>query len=205
MKLKRILFLISFLYFSLHLIEINAQETNNKPTIGKGSIEGQFNYVIYKSDKQDNSRLVKSWWLYTLKKQVEDSLNALHIKLTESEKLSSKKSSKIDTLNASLSTINAKLKSVNAEKDSIKLLGINMNKKMYNNIMWTIIAILVIVLFIFIALFKRSHAVTSKTKQRLNEVKDEFEEFRKLALEGKQKAVREVYDELLKYKNKVRQ
>jgi DNA mismatch repair ATPase MutS len=47
--------------------------------------------------------------------------------------------------------------------------------------------------------------VTSKTKSDLNEIKDEYEDYRKRALVREQEVVRELYDEILKYKNKLKQ
>ena len=41
-----------------------------------------------------------------------------------------------------------------------------------------------------------------QTKTDLEQLKNEFESFRKRALEREQRVVREMYDEILKYKNK---
>ncbi|UCH15171.1 MAG: hypothetical protein JSV22_04185 [Bacteroidales bacterium] len=184
-------------------IEIYPQEAPVRPSIGRGSIESQFNYVLYRSEKYEDFKMVKAWWLYTLKAQVLDTLKALHSDFRDSLNLLSVKKAEIDSLTKAKQALNDELEMALKEKSSIKLLGIKTDKVIYNSIMWLIIATLLVFLIIFIIFYKRSHAVTASIKSELDETREEYEDYRKRALVREQQVVRELYDEILKYKNKL--
>lgn len=182
---------------------LNGQE--NRLSIDGSNIEGQFNYVLLKSDKVEDSRIVKSWQLYRLKSHVLDSMAAIQGKLDNSKHLVKAKQQEIDSLNTLLSQTNEKLTTAIKAKNNISLLGIKMEKSAYNTIMWLIITGLSFFLLLFIVMFKRSNIVTVLTKKHLEETQEEFEAHRKRALAREEQIVRKLYDELNKYKNKVGQ
>ncbi len=196
---KRLLLLIGFIYIAAS----NVYSQNERPGIGRGSLESQFNYLIYQSEAQDNYRLVRSWWLYNIKNQVDDSLQLMHGNIDSLSQVIINLDSKIDTLNSSLASVKSDLSSVSEVKDQIEVFGLVLQKNIYNIIMWSLAGILTFALLIFIVMFKRSHVVTREAKNDLAEVKEEFEAFRKRALEREREVTRKLYDEVLKYKNKI--
>ena len=205
MKLKTFVLHTFILLSVLRISDINAQSTTQRPGIGRGSLESQFNYMIYESEKVENNRIVKSWWMYNIKNQVNDTLTMYHDSISYLIDSLVVLNTNIDTLNHALSGVHLALNTVTKERDTIKLLGITLNKKLYKSIMWTIIGFLVFALVMFIILFKRSNIVTVRSKNDLQELKEEFESFRKKSLVREQQLVRKLYDEVLKYKNKVQQ
>ena len=183
MKLKQLLLTtISILLFSSLWYDISSQEINEKPGLGRGSIESQFNYVIYRSEKAEDYKMVKAWWLYKLKSEVLDTLKEFRKYFQDTLSFLSTKETEVDSLLTVLSTAENKLTNANNEKNSIKLLGIKMDKTVYNSIMWLTIIILAVFLVIFISLYKKSNAVTSGTISELNTIKNEYEDHRKRAL-----------------------
>lgn len=206
MKLKQLLLTtISILLFSSLWNDISSQEINEKPGLGRGSIESQFNYVIYRSEKAEDYKMVKAWWLYKLKSEVLDTLKEFRKDFQDTLSFLSTKETEVDSLLTVLSTAENKLTNANNEKNSIKLLGIKMDKTVYNSIMWLTIIILAVFLVIFISLYKKSNAVTSGTISELNTIKNEYEDHRKRALIREQEVVRRLYDEILKYKDKLKE
>lgn len=185
--------------------ELAGQETAEKPAIGRGSIESQFNYVLYRSEKVEDYKMVRSWWLYSLKSQVLDTLKILHQNLEDAQSILSAKDKEIGSLTAAVDNANKKLETTIKEKDSMSLLGLKTSKKIYNGITLFIILSLLIFMSVFVFLFKRSNSVTLALKSELNESKAEFEEYRKRALVREQQVVRKLYDEILKYKSKLKQ
>jgi DNA mismatch repair ATPase MutS len=179
-----------------------AKAQTDQPSIDKGSIENRFNYVMQKSEDHEDSKMVKKWMLYRLKSYVLDSLKEAHHEIFASKKLLALKDAKIDSLKNIINAKDESLSTVKKEKNSIELAGISMSKYLYNTIMWSALAILVFLLFVFILLYKNSNAVAVKNRKALNELSDEYESYRKRALEREQKIVREMYDEILKLKNK---
>jgi hypothetical protein len=187
------------------LNDLAAQKTAEKPGIGRGSIESQFNYVLYRSEKVEDYKMVRSWWLYSLKSQVLDTLKIFHQNLEDAQSLLSAKDKEIGSLTAALDNSGKKLETTIKEKDSMSLFGLKTSKKIYNSITWIIIMALLVLLSFFVFLFKRSNSVTLALKSEISESKAEFEEYRKRALVREQQVVRELYDEILKYKSKLKQ
>jgi uncharacterized membrane protein len=199
--IRQLILLVAILINSLSITFLSAQESVERPPWDK-SIESQFNFIIDKSSKYEEFRVVKSTWFFTLRSHVLDSLKSARKKLTETQLLVLTKDHKIDTLKSNLLNINEKLTSVNKEKNSIRFLGIQMAKYYYNSLLWSIIIGLFSLLLFFIMLFRRSNVVTVQTKASLTETKEEFEEHRKRAREREEKLARQYLDELNKYKGK---
>jgi hypothetical protein len=200
MKPKNLLFLTFAIAMFLVTVTGKSQEVQEKPFIENATIENQFNFVFDKSYKFENFKSVKIPWFLTLKSHALDTIKNLKNELRKAKVQYSTSGSVIDTLRAELKRANEQLSITDKEKNSLRFLGILMGKSSYNTLVWTIILALAILLAIFILLFKRSHVVTSQTKDTLAEVKEEFETYRKRTLEREEKMARKHLDELNKYK-----
>ena len=84
------------------------------------------------------------------------------------------------------------------EKDGILFLGTLVTKKSYNLYLWSAIGLLGLALVFFIFKFKNSNFITSKTKKELDKLQNNFDAFRKKALEKEQVIMRKLQDELNK-------
>lgn len=175
--------------------------TKPKGSVDNGSVEDRFNFVIRESNTFENSKIVKTWWLTHLKAHVLDTIKSLSSEIKDLQNSVGTKTSRYDSLNVELQNTHEKLTKAINEKDSIAFIGIPMNKHAYNSLLWTIISGLLVLLVIFIFMFKRSNYVTVQTKKDLEDLKVEFEAFRKRALEREEKLVRKHHDEIQKYKN----
>jgi len=223
-KLEPKIILFFMLLLALSAInQLNAQQTATEPTptepivakpattkpattkpkgsVDMGSVEDRFNFIIREANTFENSKIVKTWWLTHLKQHVLDTLKSLSGEIKDLHNSVGTKSSKYDSLNVELQNTHEKLTKAISEKDSIAFLGMPMNKHAYNSLLWTIISGLLILLVIFIFMFKRSNYLTVQTKKDLEDLKVEFEAFRKRALEREEKLVRKHHDEMQKYKN----
>lgn len=87
-------------------------------------------------------------------------------------------------------------------RNSLSFIGIQMNKSMYNSIMWIIVLALVILLVILFLMFKRSFVVTRQTSKDLEETREEFESYRQQSRERYEKLVVQHHQEVLKLKGK---
>jgi hypothetical protein len=201
-RIRLISLLITLAAFSGIRMNSFSQEAPSKPTLNKGSIESSFTYVIRNASDYEDSKVVKSWWLWTLRAYVLDSLKVYHDSIQNFQILVDVKNHQIDSLKTNLKELNSSLSVAVKERDSLSFLGISMTKLTYNAIMWLIAAILLLAFIIVLLLYKRSNVVTIKTRASLAEIQEEFEAHRKRALEREQKIAREMYDEIIKYKNK---
>ena len=87
-------------------------------------------------------------------------------------------------------------------KNSLSFIGIQMNKALYNSIMWIIVLALVILLVILFLMFKRSFVVTRQTSKDLEDTRVEFESYRQQSRERYEKLVVQHHQEVLKLKGK---
>lgn len=195
---KPILFLIAFLAITNLLMGQDAPQQKEKLSLEAGSIESQFDYVIKKSNRYETYKVVKIDWLNKLKGNVSDSLSVARNNLQNSEEVVNNQKTEIASLKLKLQQLGDKFEMVTTEKNSISLFGKLVQKSTYNSIMWTIAAILLAAMLFFLLLFKRSNAITVKTKLSLKDTQDEFDAHRKRALEREQKLARKLHDVLYK-------
>ena len=196
MKLpKQLLYLALLVSFTL-----NAQ--NRAVTVTKslneGTIENQFDYLIKKSNRYQEFKVVKRAWLNQLKKSVGDSLVSLRKDLNSTKNILTEKQGEIDKLTSSLNTTNKNVVTLNNEKDNINFFGSLISKTLYNTILWSIIAALILALVTYILRFNRSNFVTKEAKDNFSELEREYESHRQRSLEREQQLRRKLQDEINK-------
>jgi small-conductance mechanosensitive channel len=176
----------------------NVSAPKPKPFADDLSIADQFQFAIDKSSNFQDYKVIKQIWITRLKSNTLDTLLTLKTNLKGAKDLVHEKATLIESLQSELNITQSDLK----KKNSFSFFGIMVSKSGYDSIMWAIIIGLLVGLGFIIAAFRRSYTVISQTKKDLNDLKDEFELYRKKALKSKEEAVRQLYDELNKYKNK---
>ena len=193
---------ILFTAFSmLFFMSANAQESEKeKLSLNEGTIDNQFEYVIQKSNKYQDYKVVKRTWLYALKAHTLDSLKAVHKDLDDTQAIVNTQATEISDLKSNLSNTQTTLNQTNVEKDNMALFGLQMSKGNYNVLMWSIIGGLFALLLLFIYKYRNSNSITKMAKQSLFETEEEFEEHRRNALEREQKVRRQLQDEINKQK-----
>lgn len=185
----------------------NAQTNQEEETLSldNSTIDNQFEYVLRKSGnfKGVNGQAyeaVKLSTLLTLRRHTIDSLKTVHKNLAETQAIVDTQAKEIADLKSNLSNTQNDLEKTNTEKNNMALFGLQMSKTGYNMLMWTIIGVLLALLFLFIYKFKNSNSVTRGAKKALAEIEEEFDEHRKTALEREQKVRRQLQDEINKQK-----
>jgi hypothetical protein len=196
--LIQVIFFLSF----FHTGVLVAQKSTTQNILEEGSVEEQFNYVVDKSSTYNDYKAIKSSNIYTLKKNVFDTLKLMRTEAANKQNTVRENTHTIDSLTEQLATTKEDLALAVKEKNSLHFLGIKMNKSVYKSIMWLVIGILTFSLVLFIIMYKRSHVVTVKAFSDLEETREEFEKHRKRALERQEEVVRKYHAELNKYKNK---
>ena len=196
MKLQKLFFAIAFIC----ALSINAQENEPKQTLDSGTIENQFDYLITKSNRYQEYKVVKRAWLDRLKKAVDDSLNIVKKELIDTKITLSEKETEIVTLTNSLNTTQETVSNLNNEKDSISFFGMLISKPMYNTTLWSIITILLVALLFFVFKFNNSNAITREAKDKFSDLEIEYENHRQRSLEREQQIRRKLQDEINKQK-----
>ena len=202
MKLIKIVCLTTLTLLSFSSIYAqNSTDEDDKLSLTEGTIDNQFEYVIRRSNSYQEFKVIKKTWLYELKAHTMDTLNAVHKELSDTQAKVKTQSNEIDQLKTDLSNTKTNLEDTKKEKDSMALFGLQMSKGGYNALMWTIIAVLLVMLSLFIYKFKNSNAITKQAKKSLLETEEEYEEYRRNSLEREQKVRRQLQDEINKQKN----
>jgi hypothetical protein len=179
---------------------ITKAQDDNRSALSKGTIEDQFRTIIERSSRYQDFKVVKENALNALRSNVLDTLNKLKGNLKKSNDIIASHKTNMDSVKTELQNTNDRLNDTFREKNSIRFLGILMSKEAYSRTMWIIIIVLALVLVVFVILFKRSNKITVQNKLDLQETRNEFDKFRKRALEREQELSRNHLAELNKYR-----
>lgn len=198
--MSKIIFKCLSLVLFLFLFKANAQTEQPEPSLTDSNLEGQFEFIYDKSSNYQEYKVVKRVWLDQLRKNILDSVASVEEDLVASQKLTETQSNEISTLKSSLEEVNNNLTGVSAEKDSITFLGVQIEKSAYKTIMWSIVLLLALIILFLAYKFKNANTITREAKKTLVEVEEEYEDYRRKALEREQKVRRQLQDEINKQK-----
>lgn len=194
MKIKNLLLITLLLTVSICFGQTVKKFTDT------GSVSNQFDNLIKNSNRYQEYKVVKQTWLFKLKSNVIDSISASKKEITTANKQLSVQKKSIDSLKLAIHTSETSITNLKSEIQSISLVGLQINKSVFKTMMFSIIAVLTLLLLFFISKFKQSNSITTQTKLDLKELDEEFEVHRKKALERDQKVRRQLQDELNKHK-----
>jgi len=113
----------------------------------------------------------------------------------------SAQSSRIKELNLNIQNLQSELDKEKNRNDSIDFLGITIEKGVYSIIVWGIIVVLAIFLVVFISRFTSSNSITRGALKDLEDLQNEYEEYRTKAIEREQKVRRQLQDEINKHRS----
>jgi tetrahydromethanopterin S-methyltransferase subunit B len=164
----------------------------------KGTFKEQMDYINEKTRIYEEYRAIREDMFQKIRGNSIDSLKAAKSVITGFRKNVKDLNLTIDSLNASLETVKTNLDQMTKTKNSISLMGIEINKLAYNAVMWIIIAVLAGILAVGFLVFKRNHVVTTHTKKEFEDLKREFEAYRKASREAREKMSMAHFNELKK-------
>lgn len=183
---------ISMAYSQNLVPEMNAQT----------SLEGQLDYVEEHTRIYENFRAIREDMFQELKSNVTDSLSASKKKIQNLNNLNYTIQNSYDSLQASLETTKSRLEEITVTKESVPFLGMEVNKKTYNTIMWLLVFGLITLLGVGYFLFNRNRIITVSTKKDLEDLKVEFEKYRKSSREAREKADMTHFNEVQKLRGR---
>ncbi len=166
----------------------------------KNTIEEQFSETIEKSNNYQQYKVVKKVKLYALRKNVLDTISKLEKSILENRNKIQTQAASIKSLESELQATKDDLRDSIERENGIELFGNTIKKSTYNTFLFSIIGLLIMGLIILFFRFKSSHSVTKITREKLNEVEEEFESHRQRALQREQELRRKLQDEINKNK-----
>ena len=177
---------------------IAESQTTMPETLQNGSLKEQLDYIQDKTRIYEEYRAVREDMFQKIKTNSIDSLNKAKAEISSLKLTARVRDTTIDSLNTSIETVKADLEKMTKTKNSINLLGIEINKTAYNAFMWTLIAVLAGLLAVGFLAYKRNHTVTAQTKKEIEEIKKEFEAYRKASREAREKMSMAHFNEIKK-------
>ena len=167
----------------------------------KNSLKEQLNFLDEHTKIYDNYRAIREDMFQKIKGNVSDTLSSIEIKITGLNRTRSSLNQTIDSLKKNLETTKTNLDEMTKTKNSIRILGIQVNKTAYNNIMWIIVGGLIVVLLIGFLVFKRNLSSIFNTRKEYQELKVEFDAYRKTSREAREKLTMDHFNEIKRLKS----
>lgn len=173
------------------------QEMNSQ-----SSLEEQLKFVEEHTRIYENFRAIREDMFQRLKRNILDSISSSKKKINDLNNLHGNVNRSYDSLQTSLAETKTRLDEITETKESISFLGMEVSKKTYNTIMWTLIFIFITLLAIGYLLFNRNRSITVNTRKDLEDLKLEFEAYRKTSREAREKADMAHFNEIQKLRGR---
>lgn len=197
MKIK----IVTLLFLHCCILSLSAQEEQTGTVqVFTNTIEDQFNEVVDESNDYQDYKVIKKNKINKLRQNILDSIETLESRIGGSQNELGQQAQTIDSLSMELRATKEDLALSREKENGIEVFGVITEKATYNTILWTIIAVLLIILAYLGYKFKNSHNVTKEAQLKLAETEIELETHRQKALEREQKLRRKLQDEINKKK-----
>lgn len=178
---------------------MNAQNTMPE-VMDTASFDSQMEYLEERTRIYNGFRAIRDDIFLKMKENALDSLQKEKLEVARLSSEVAERDLQIETLNSDLTRAKNEKDQAIRTKDSFTFLGIQLQKGLYNTIMWIIVLGLAFLAVILFLLFKRNHAVTAQTKKELENIQEAFEEHRKASREKYEKLVVSHHNEIMKMK-----
>ncbi|NLA49089.1 MAG: hypothetical protein GX876_06450 [Bacteroidales bacterium] len=162
----------------------------------QGKLTEQLTYIEERTRIYEYYRAIREDMFQQIKKNTIDSLRAADSRITKLITEKNKLNFEIDSLNIIVAGARAGLDEAISTKNSINVLGMNVNKFAYNSVMWIIVASLAGILAVGFLIFRRNLIVSKHTRTDLEELRTEFEAYRKQSRLAREKMSMDHFNEI---------
>jgi len=164
-------------------------------------LEAQLDYIHENTRVYNDYRAIRADIFLKIKRNVMDTLNATKLEVAELNSRLTERDFQIEALNTDLTRTKNEKEEAIKNKNSLSFFGIQMNKGLYNSILWIIILGLASLSIIMVVLFRRAHQVTKQVHEELQSTQEEFGQYRKNSREKYEKLVVSHHSEIMRLKN----
>ena len=167
-----------------------------KPT----TLEGQFQTLIDRAGSWQNLKMLDRGKLAVFQRSMVDSLNNVKSKLSAERQRVMTNEQNIKELNDKITELQTALDQTRDQRESVNFFGIFLSKGAYNSLMWGIVLILGGLLAFYIYQYSNGNVITKKSINDLAALEEEYENYKKTAIEREQKVRRQLQDEINKHR-----
>ncbi len=186
--------------FFITLTIAQGQSPAQTDVLTSGSIKDQMKYLEEKTRIYENFRAIREDMFQKLIKNVSDTLSSSEKKILMLTSGTKDLNTKIDSLRSRLNTVQTNLNEMTVTKNRIRMFGIEVNKITYNTTVSIIIGGLIALLALGFIAFKRNVTTTTQTNKELQDLKNEFEAYKKSSREAREKMSMDHFNEIRKLK-----
>jgi hypothetical protein len=180
-------------------LSLRGESQSNIPDeLLKSTLKGQMDYIQGKTRIYEDYRAIREDMFQLIKRNSLDSLKMAMMQISSLKGMAASRNLTIDSLNSSLISTGKKLEEMSNTKNSISIFGIEIRKNTYNAIMWLTIAILAGSLVAGFLAYKRDRIVTMHTKRGYEDLKKEFDAYKKASREAREKMSMTHFNEMKK-------
>ncbi len=179
--MKFIYTIIAFIF----CLNISAQEKN--------TVE-HFDSIVSNSNTYSNKKIINISELEAFKTELVSAQDSLNNSIEELNSQIDQKDTEINRLTSEKENLRAELEKVKSNIDNINLFGIPILKSTYQIIVWLIILLLIITIGVIIFQSRSIRLINNELKENLDNINQEFESYKQIALEKQQKMGRELLD-----------
>jgi hypothetical protein len=162
------------------------------------TLKEQMNYLEEHTKIYENYRAIREDMFQKLKNNISDTLTSCNMRMNLLNSTLVTLNQSLDSISSELESTKARLEEVTRTKNSIRLFGMEVNKMTYNSIMWLIIIGLVLLLAMGSLVFRKNLTTSHNIKKELNDLREEFQSYRKTAREAREKMSMDHFNELKK-------
>jgi hypothetical protein len=204
MKKLRFKHILAFTVISFTVINA-AGQTAMPNELTTNPIHEQIKYVEEHTRIYDNFRAIREDIYQKINRNVIDTIVAEKNRVAALKILTSDLSGKTDSIYGLLSTARIDLVQATTTKNNIRVLGLELNKRTYNAIMWTVVGGLAFLLGLGFLVFKRNLTVLLRTDKDLKELKDEFAAYKQSSRLAREKLEMDNFHAMQKLKEKLKE
>lgn len=195
--MKKNIYVLIFLFVITLSFAQDSIQNGGKASMN-GTLDKQFDYVIQKSNNFQEYKVVKKDFLITLKRNSIDSVNRFKTELADLKTEFASHSATVQQLKDTLETTQIELDKLKIAQDNVSFVGAPISKTNYNLIMWGIVSVLLLILLVFLFQLKGAKSIARDAKNNLEKLEEDFEDYKRKALEKEQKLGRQLQDEINK-------
>jgi len=199
MKVKRLLLICVILGFYSNLSFGQAeQDLGTETGLEGGSIGSQFQYIIDKSNRYQDYKVIKQDWIEKLQDNVQDSIKSAQKAQRQAEQNLANSKLEITTLQNKIKSLDKNIAAVNEDKENISVMGFGTDKLNFKLIAGAIVLLLLGLVMYYGFMFKRSNDIRKSAKGAADLVQYEFDEYKKRTMKKEQEIMRKLQDEINK-------
>lgn len=185
----------------ISMIQTANAQSGASAVLDSALLEAQLDYIHENTRVYNNYRAIRADIFLKIKRNVMDTINASKLEVEQLNSRLTERNFQIETLNTDLARTNNEKDEAIKNQNNLSFFGIQMNKTLYNSIVWFIILGLVALAVILVMLHRRSHLVTKQVKEELKTTQDDFDLYRKSSREKYEKLVVSHHNEIMRLKN----